>query len=190
MKDIESLSTKELIAIYNANSGKAPISAWKRKVSELKAAVLKLAPSQFFVGPAPSRPVEEFEASNVELSKQAGRPVDADEKEVDLRQGGTATKSKDKPSKAKKPKVEKPKSDRGAIRRYTEEMLLKVKGTDPETKKPMGLPYSEVLDKVLEKFPNASTSLNCLRWYATKMNKRTGAEKVIMPLRPKAKEAA
>lgn len=179
MNDLETLSTKELVAAYNRLSGKPPISAWKRKVAELKAIVLKLAPTEFFSGPAPSRPVFD-EAVSAELAAQSGRPVDHE---------ADAAPTKEKAPKAPKAKkAEAPKSDRGAIRRYTEELLLKTKGSDPETKKPLGLPYSSILAAVLEKFPEAQTSLNCLRWYATKMNKRTGAEAVRMPIRPKAEK--
>ncbi len=175
MIDLNTLKTSELVAAYNEHSGKAPISKWKRKVSDLHAILLKMKPDLFMMG---------FEAPQEELKAQAGRPVDhTDQTEV-----VTA-----KPVKAKKAKVAKakkePNGDRGAIRRHCEELLLKVKGTDPETKRPLGLPYSEILNAVTSKFPEAATSLNCLRWYATKMNKRTGKEKVVMPIRPKAKVA-
>jgi len=177
MIDLNGMKTSELVALYNEHSGKAPITKWKRKVTELVAAVLKLKPDLFFVS------THTFdEASQGELAAQSGRPVDADETVV-----AAPTKSKKKAKAKSKAKGE---TDRGAIRRFCEELLLKTRGTDPETKRPMGLPYSDILAKVAEKFPSAETSLNCLRWYATKMNKRTGAEKVQMPVRPKAKPEA
>lgn len=171
MTDLNGLKTGDLLALYNEHSGKPAVTKWKRKVTDLVAALLKLRPDLFFVGA--------FEASSDELAGQTGRPVDHVEDEKPA-----ATKTK----KAKAPK--KPEGDRGAIRKFCEEKLLHVKSTDPETKRPMGLPYSEILSAVTKKFPDAETSLNCLRWYATKLNKRTGRDKVVMPLRPKARMAA
>lgn len=175
MQDLSKMTTKELVAAYNGVSGKAPIAKWGKKVSELQARLLKLAPSEFyFAQPAPSDRMADFEAPTHELSNQKGRPVNHDE----------APKSKSKSTKGKAQDVE-----RGAIRRYCEDMLLKAKGTDEKSKRPLGLPYSEILDAVQKKFPKSETSLNCLRWYATKMNKRTGKERVVMPVRPKAATA-
>lgn len=177
--NISTLKTKDLIALYNQHSGKAPITAWKRKVSDLVATLVTLQPDLFTAGA-----VETFEAPADELASQSGRPVDHTE---------APAPTKSKPAKAKKTAKKAKKeanSDRGAIRRFCEEQLLKVKGTDPETKRPMGLAYADILAAVTTKFPEAETSLNCLRWYATKMNKRTGAEKVQMPTRPKAKPEA
>jgi hypothetical protein len=168
MTDLNGLKTSDLVALYNQHSGKPAITKWKRKVTDLVALLLKMKPDLFFVGA--------FEAPKEELQQQAGRPVDHVEVEA-------------KPTKSKKPakKAKEPTGDRGAIRKFCEEQLLKVKGTDEATKRPLGLPYSEILSAVTKKFPEAETSLNCLRWYATKMNKRTGSEKVVMPLRAKAK---
>lgn len=179
MIDLNSLKTSELVAAYNEHSGKPAITKWKRKVSDLHAILLKLKPDLYLMS---------FEAPETELKAQAGRPVDHVEQAELVDQ--TRTPKAKAPKKAKVAKAKKePNPDRGAIRRHCEELLLKVKGTDPETKRPLGLPYSEILDAVTKKFPEAATSLNCLRWYATKMNKRTGKEKVVMPIRAKAKVA-
>jgi hypothetical protein len=78
-------------------------------------------------------------------------------------------------------------SDRGAIRRFVEAKLLETTGED-EDGRPVGHTYNDILEAVKEQFPEAATSLNCLRWYATKMNsanKKTN-DKVVMPVRPKA----
>lgn len=175
MISLKDMSTKELLAHYNEHSGKPPVAKWKSKVSDLVARLLKLRPDLFFVGDEPT-----FEAPADELKGQKGRPVDHD----------------DQPEPEKKPRAKAPKPDaepsgeRGAIRRYCEELLLAAKGEDPKTHRPLGLPYGVILEKVCAKFPEANTSLNCLRWYATKMNKRTGKERVVMPIRPKAAKAA
>jgi hypothetical protein len=177
MKDLAALSTKDLIAEYNSCSGKAPITAWKRKVDDLRAFLLMKRPDLYFLErtPKPSERMTDFEAPADELVAQSGRPVD----------------HQDPPAKAKPAKKAARKAgadgiERGAIRQYCEELLLRTKGTDPETKRPLGLSYSSILEQVEKKFPTAATSLNCLRWYATKMNKRTGKEKVVMPVRAKA----
>lgn len=173
MQDLSKMTTKELVAVYNTISGKAPIAKWGKKVSELQARVLKLKPDQYYIeNPAPSDRMSDFEAPTSELSGQKGRPVSADESHVKPKAKSTKNKAKD--------------AERGAIRRYCEEMLLKSKGVDEKSRRPLGLPYSEILDAVQKKFPASETSLNCLRWYATKMNKRTGKERVVMPVRPKA----
>jgi hypothetical protein len=125
----------------------------------------------------------DFEAPADELKVQQGRPVD----HVDEPAKPTATK---RPSKAAKKAAKADGIKRGAIRELCEELLLKTKGTDPESKRPLGLPYSAILEQVQKKFPEAETSLNCLRWYATKLNKQTGKEKVVMPVRPKQATAA
>lgn len=179
MKNLGQMKTSELVVEYNAVSGKPAITKWKRKVSDLHAFLLKARPGEFFLeSAAPSDPRGDFEAPASELKAQAVRPKDHDEADVEK------PKAKAKPTK-KSSKKSTSDVERGAIRRECEALLLKTRGTDPKTKRPLGLPYSEILDKVQAKFPGAETSLNCLRWYATKMNKRTGSERVVMPTRPK-----
>lgn len=194
MTNISGMKTSELLAIYNSLSGKPELLKWKKKVTDLVAAVLKMSTEHFYEAAAPSDRMDGFEAPQEELSAQGGRPVNADEETLALRMAG---KPDPKPTKSKAKKAKKPAKakkaggiERGAIRQLCEEMLLKVKGTDEKTKRPLGLPYSEILSAVHKKFPDAATSLNCLRWYATKLNKQTGKEKVVMPTRPKTAVAA
>lgn len=78
--------------------------------------------------------------------------------------------------KADQPAPEPPKSKNAApkraegptIRQVAEQLLL-VK--DAEGK---GLPYSEVLKRIFVQFPDAKTSVACLRWYATHMRTDKG----------------
>lgn len=187
MKNLGQMKTSELVAEYNAVSGKPAIAKWKRKVSELQAILLKAKPDVFFMEHTePSGRHDTFEAPASELLTQTSRPKDHTEADVEK-----PKRAKAKPAATKKPaKKSSTDVERGAIRRECEELLLKTKGTDPKSKRPLGLPYAEILDKVQKKFPGAETSLNCLRWYATKMNKRTGSERVVMPTRPKSAVAA
>ncbi len=37
---------------------------------------------------------------------------------------------------------------------------------------PEGYPYREILEKIKVEFPDASTNLNCLRWYAAKLRSK------------------
>jgi len=179
---LNGLKTAELVAIYNGVSGKPAIAKWKRKVADLIASILKTAPEDYFYESAgPSERMTDFEAPADELGKQVGRPVDHAE-----------PPTKEKPAKkaAAKKKAKADGVKRGAIRELCEKLLLEVRGTDEKSKRPLGLPYGKILAKVQEKFPEAETSLNCLRWYATKLNKQTGKERVVMPIRPKTAVAA
>lgn len=51
-----------------------------------------------------------------------------------------------------------------------------------EAGKPIGFTYDYVLAKVLEQFPDANTTVKCLRWYNTKLNSDPN---VKMPVRPR-----
>jgi hypothetical protein len=181
--NLNGMKTSELVAVYNGVSGKPAIAKWKRKVSDLVAAILKLKPDLYSYEPAaPSDRMDGFEAPADELAAQKGRAVDHAEPPA------KAPKVK-KAAAAKKAKVKADGAVRGAIRQLCEKLLLEVKGSDPETKRPLGLPYATILERVQSKFPEAETSLNCLRWYATKLNKQTGKDRVQMPVRPKQKAA-
>lgn len=72
---------------------------------------------------------------------------------------------------------------RGArtIREASEELLIAVAFTD-DAGKPIGHPYDYVLERVLEEFPDANTTVKCLRWYNTKLNSDPN---VRMPVRPR-----
>lgn len=52
--------------------------------------------------------------------------------------------------------------------------------------KPIGFTYEHVLAKVLEQFPDANTTVKCLRWYNTKLNSDPN---VKMPVRPRKRTA-
>ena len=74
---------------------------------------------------------------------------------------------------------------RGArtIREASEELLIAVAFTD-DAGKPIGHPYDYILERVLEEFPDATTTVKCLRWYNTKLNSDPN---VRMPVRPRKK---
>jgi hypothetical protein len=68
------------------------------------------------------------------------------------------------------------------IREVAEALLIEVASN--EDGKPIGHPYDYVLDKVLAEFPEANTTVKCLRWYNTKLNSDPN---VKMPVRPRKK---
>lgn len=68
------------------------------------------------------------------------------------------------------------------IREVAEALLIEVAHT--EDNKPIGHPYDYVLERVLEEFPEANTTVKCLRWYNTKLNSDPN---VKMPVRPRKK---
>lgn len=94
-----------------------------------------------------------------------------------------------KPAKAKKEKkakAKKEKKEKGpVIRAEAEKLLLKVVSHDKE-KRAFGMPYEEILVELAKIFPEAKTTVACLRWYAVHMRER--GEKV--PARPRATKQA
>jgi hypothetical protein len=72
-----------------------------------------------------------------------------------------------------------PKKAEGPTVREVAEQLLLERGPDGQ-----GMPYSEVLKHVLIQFPDAKTTVACLRWYATHM--RTDRD-IRVPDRPNSK---
>ena len=70
------------------------------------------------------------------------------------------------------------------IREVAEALLIEVAKT--EDGKPIGHPYDYVLEQVLAEFPEANTTVKCLRWYNTKLNSDPN---VKMPVRPRKKAA-
>jgi hypothetical protein len=68
------------------------------------------------------------------------------------------------------------------IREVAEALLIEVART--EDGKPIGHPYDYVLEQVLAEFPEANTTVKCLRWYNTKLNSDPN---VKMPVRPRKK---
>lgn len=65
------------------------------------------------------------------------------------------------------------------------EVLQQVRPGTEKQERPEGYTYKECLDIVLERVrptnPNAQTSLDCLRWYATKLR----SEGIVLPYRPR-----
>jgi len=92
---------------------------------------------------------------------------------------------------------------KGAIKRKAVELLCEVVGqVDRKTGKPtestdfldvytVGHPYKAVLALLLEEFPEAKTTLGCLRWYAVKLrNSEEGYEGHTLPQkRPSGRKA-
>lgn len=177
----------DMIAHYNNLTGKSITAGqWKKSTEALRQAILKLEAEANVplgerlypratdsTGPHPSDVLSEGGGGDPALTAAL---VDA------------CAKPARKP-RAKKEKVVQLHTP-GAIRAYCEELLLEVHATDVKTKRPVGLTYPQVLERVKERFPHASTSLGCLRWYATKMNARKGAEAVRLPMREKSARAA
>ena len=67
------------------------------------------------------------------------------------------------------------------IKSVSDALLTAVDYID-EAGKPIGFTYDHVLEKVLEQFPDANTTVKCLRWYNTKLNSDPN---VKMPVRPR-----
>lgn len=84
-----------------------------------------------------------------------------------------------KKSKAAKKVEKKSDSKRGEVRRLCEDLLMKVVDDNGD-----GLSYGEIIEAVREELPEAKTSVNCLRWYATNMRGRG----MIVPYRPRTKK--
>lgn len=62
----------------------------------------------------------------------------------------------------------KPKKERGeTVKDYACALLCEVVGQ--QDGRDVGMPYETVLEHILVKFPEAKTSVNCLRWYAGKI---------------------
>jgi len=63
-----------------------------------------------------------------------------------------------------------------------------VEATDPKAHS-VGFGYDEIIDRLMEEFPDASTSVACLRWYAVKIRVgEHGYEDLRLPQRrPRAK---
>lgn len=62
----------------------------------------------------------------------------------------------------------KPKKERGeTVKDYACALLCEVVGQ--QDGRDVGMPYETVLEHILVKFPDAKTSVNCLRWYAGKI---------------------
>ena len=80
--------------------------------------------------------------------------------------------------KKKSKKSEKKKSS--TIQAYAEDLILQV--AEHKDGQKMGFSYKHILEEILEEFPGAKTSLNCLRWYAAQLNK---IPKNVMPIRPR-----
>lgn len=62
--------------------------------------------------------------------------------------------------------------------------LLTATAFQDEQGRNIGYDYDTILAKVLEDFPDASTTVKCLRWYATHLNKDPD---IKMPIRPRKK---
>lgn len=69
------------------------------------------------------------------------------------------------------------------------ELLLTVDYNDAATGRPVGLPYDEILRRVHAAFPDCETTVECLRWYAVRLNNHIENPGVRMPFRPRKRPA-
>lgn len=162
-----SMTTAALVGEHNAADPDNPMRGWKGSKKALIDRILKLDRGHTF-----KEETQQAAATRTEAKAPKKAKAKAPKKAASKKSGG---------------------QERGAIRDYCHELLLKTVGKDKETGKPLGLTYPEVLAKVKERFPKASTSLGCLRWYATHLNSQHRPDrgkkpraKVEMPMRPKA----
>lgn len=79
-------------------------------------------------------------------------------------------------------KAEKTRRITRTIKDAAVELLLHVSHQDPSSGRPVGLPYDEVLLRIQQEFPDAETTVKCLRWYSVHLNKDPN---VRMPYRPR-----
>lgn len=162
-EEMVELETKQLITIYNGLSPDTPLTSWKTKKTKLVDKIMRL----------PNFNVPEAE------------PIEADEPEAEQ------TPSTDGES---------------TIRLVSCALLCQIEFYEDRTKKAsdenrvekkhqqsrsVGLSYPDVLARVLEKFPEAATSIECLRWYAVKIRAQEfGYEGMSLPQRrPRAKRS-
>ena len=71
------------------------------------------------------------------------------------------------------------------IKSVSDALLIAIDYVD-DAGKPIGFTYEHILAKVLEQFPDANTTVKCLRWYNTKLNSDPN---VKMPVRPRKRTA-
>lgn len=122
----------------------------------------------------------EIEAKAEHARQQAA--ADAKAQAIIEEQAKEAKAPAEKPKKEKKvkePKEVKPKQP--SIRSVAEALILEVVGLD-ENKRKVGHSYETILAKIREQYPEAKTSIACLRWYAVHMRDRG----VLPPSRPRA----
>lgn len=87
--------------------------------------------------------------------------------------------------KAARPKPKKAEVPSGrTIREVAEGLLLEVVGERDGRK--IGHTYEAILAKVLEEFPEADTTVACLRWYSVHLNREPN---IKMPIRPRKRPA-
>lgn len=86
------------------------------------------------------------------------------------------------PTKKEKRQKDKKREGGQVIRVVAEELLMRVVDHD-EDKRPLGMPYADVLAEIHRQFPDSSTSVACLRWYAVRMRERN----LRVPNRPRAR---
>lgn len=86
-----------------------------------------------------------------------------------------------KAPKVKAPKEPKaPKEKKISIRSVAEALLAKVVSTDDKGN--VGLSYEDILAQVKAQYPDAKTTISCLRWYAVRMREAN----IVLPLRARA----
>lgn len=190
------LSTADLTARYNelieSNADKIeqnwkPIKTWKGKRDDLLSRIAILEMVDDDAGPNGEPPTEVPEASD-EPTPDNAAPTAAEDDTDD--QGS--------------PKVTVYRER--TIREASLEWLCHVdhhedrtKKTGPENVVPanhpnarsVGLPYLTIIERIVEEFPDADTSVACLRWYAVKVRaEEIGYEGYELPQRrPRAKPA-
>lgn len=71
-----------------------------------------------------------------------------------------------------------------SIRSVAEALLLQTTGVDKDDRV-VGLSYDDILTTVKTQFPDAKTTVGCLRWYAASMRDAG----TVVPARPRAEKA-
>lgn len=181
--DLSTLKMGVLVAMVNALGGTATMKTFSQR-SKAVERILKIADEKqlsldeiFDVDGRMLTPAElEARAEHAQLQAAADAKAQAIIEEQ-------AKKDQEPAPKAEKKAKEKaePKPKRISIRSVAEALILEVVGLD-ENKRKVGHSYEAILAKIKAQYPEAKTSIACLRWYAVHMRERGE----LPPSRPRA----
>ena len=204
--ELSAMTSKELVAIHNGlapQCGANDLSAWKGKkevlverILEMREQVSREHPEPMWDDEATDESIDTIaEATSDEFERaMAGEPIPVPvEAQTALDQVLEQSDGQsDEPTRT--------------IKAASVELLCLVTHYEDRDAKPgttqvakdhpkarsVGLAYDEIINRIMEEFPDASTSVACLRWYAVKIRVgEHGYEDLRLPqFRPRAKPKA
>lgn len=170
-----------LADLFNAlgETDKDPKQLGKMGAVKLRAKVVALAEEkEFDLADSAALSTLWAQGSLVKYRQAEAEAAAAKKAEEELAKKASAIE--EKPA-AVKPAAKEPKVKGPTIRSVAEGLLQTVVAHDADGRA-LSYSYEEILSKVKEQFPNAKTTIACLRWYGVHMRGRD--ERV--PLRPRA----